>query len=111
MRSCAFLQFDIFFTRIIIMNYEINILKKMLKENIENYNDELFELDNEIKRIHSRIEIYKKKIYDPILKSNEYKTFSKNIDNQKKYNFLVNCKNKMFAMLMTFFQEYSKKIY
>lgn len=76
------------------MNNEINVLKKMLKENIEKYNDELFELDNEIKRIHSKIEYYKKNIYGPLLKSNEYKLSCQNIDNEKKYNFVMSCKNK-----------------
>lgn len=83
------------------MNTEINILKKMLKENIEKYNEELFELDNEIKRIFLKIEYYKKNIYAPILKSNEYKNFSININNQKKYNFLMNCKNKKLYRMNT----------
>lgn len=73
------------------------MLKQKLYSNIDCYNNELFELDNEIKNLRNKILIYQKKIYDPIFKSKEYKNVVRSFDvnpQKKVYEVLLNFKKK-----------------
>lgn len=74
-------------------------LKLKLIENIEKYNNELFDLDNEIKKIRFKIKYYQKNIYNPLLKSAEFREASANISNQNKFKFLLKIKNKCLYRL------------
>lgn len=79
---------------------DIQNIKEMLIGNINIYNDELFELENEVKRINTKIQFYKKAIYDSIIKSDSYKILINNIKNENnkcnlyKYKLLLKIKNK-----------------
>jgi hypothetical protein len=73
---------------------DLQIIKLKLKENIEKYNQDLFDLDNEIKRIKIKVRQYQKIIYNQLLKSIEFKQASKNISNENKFKFLLKIKNK-----------------
>ncbi len=79
---------------------DIQNIKDMLLGNINIYNDELFELENEVKRINSKIIFFKNAIYNSIIKSDSYKQLMNNIKNENhkcnlnKYNVLIKIKNK-----------------
>jgi hypothetical protein len=72
----------------------IDIIKDKLMYNILMYNNELFELENDIKRVNTKIKYYKNVIYNSILKSSEYRELIKNIKYTSQYNFLIKVKNK-----------------
>lgn len=66
----------------------------MMISNIEQYNNELFELENDIKKINAKIIYFRNLIYNPLLKSKEYKELRKEIKNMKQYNFLLKLKTR-----------------
>lgn len=79
---------------------DIKRIEAMVHENIEKYNDELFNLDNEIKKIKNKIETYKKLIYEPIIQSDEYQNVKRSlIVSQKSLDVIDKIKKKKLYRL------------
>lgn len=94
------------FVAFIIMTLSLsNSLRKMIYENIKQHNDDLFELDNDIKAIKERIKTLKKKIYRPVEKSKHFAELVKSFEapNNQKHNhafqLLIKIRNKELSRL------------
>lgn len=76
-------------------NESVKLLKYKISLLINKYNDELFELDNDIKKLRIKIKKYQNKIYSNIILSKEYNNiFTYDDINKKNYLFLISLRNK-----------------
>jgi hypothetical protein len=79
-----------------------NLLKDMISQNVKCHDKELFELDNQIKKLREKIKLLQKKIYKPVENSIHYKDLLGSFREQQKqspatYNLLMQIKSRQLC--------------